>query len=63
MRIMGVLLFLAGSAATAFTIRASFASERRRAVDVVLALASPVAVLVALLGLLLVFVPGFLGNP
>ena len=59
MRILGVLLVLAGSAGTAFAIRESFA--RPRAVGAVFGLLAPVAVVVALVGALLVFVPGFFG--
>lgn len=59
MRVLGALLFLAGSAAAGVAIRASF--ERSRAASALAALAAPVAVLVAIVGLVLAFVPGFLG--
>ena len=59
MRVLGAVLFLAGSGATVYSVRASFASARPR--DVLLALVAPIALLVALTGALLVFVPGFFG--
>ena len=58
MRIIGVLLFILGCAGTAYCLRAI--DQRRRPADVAFALAAPVAALVALLGLVLIFVPGFL---
>lgn len=59
MRGLGILLFCAGAAATALATVAAF--ERRRPMDLVFALAAPIAVLVAVLGLVLAFVPGFFG--
>ena len=58
-RFLGVLLFLSGSAATGYCTWASYAKSRPR--DVLFALLAPVALLSALLGLVLIFVPGFLG--
>lgn len=60
MRIVGVLLFALGIAATAYSLRRI--DESRRPVDVAFAVAAPIAALVALLGLVLMFVPGFLGG-
>lgn len=59
MRVVGALLFLAASAATGHAIRA--ATERSRPADVLFAIAAPVLALVALVGLLLAFVPDFFG--
>ena len=58
-RALGALLFLAASAGTGFAIRAAF--HRSRPVDVLYAIAAPLAALLALIGLLLVFVPDFFG--
>lgn len=58
-RVLGALLFLAASAGTAYAIRA--ACDRARPADVLFAIAAPVAALLALVGLLLVFVPDFFG--
>ena len=58
-RFLGVLLFLLGGAGTAYATWASYAHSRPR--DVVFGLLAPVALLIMLLGLLLLFVPGFLG--
>ena len=58
-RAFGVLLFLAASAGTGYAIRAAF--QRSRPADVVFAVLAPIAALVALIGLLLVFVPDFFG--
>ncbi len=58
-RVVGALLFLTGCAGTAFATWASFRSKRPR--DIGFALLAPVAMIVALTGLLLVFVPGFFG--
>jgi hypothetical protein len=58
MRLLGAVLFLAGCAGTAFAVGGAFA--RRRPLDVACALLAPVAVAVAVLGAVLVFVPGFL---
>jgi uncharacterized membrane protein len=57
-RIVGILLFLLGAGATAYSIRAI--DRRRRPLDVAFAIAAPLAALIALLGLILLFVPGFL---
>ena len=54
---MGLLMFLAGVAATGWAVRGSFGPARGRAA--LLGLASTVTVLLALVGLLLVFVPEF----
>lgn len=59
LRIIGALLFLVGMIATALTIRASF--ERPRPIAALYGLATPVCVLVALAGALLVFIPDFFG--
>lgn len=59
MRALGFLLFVLGGAGTAFATWASY--QRGRPLDVLFALLAPVALLVALTGLILVFVPGFLG--
>lgn len=59
MRVLGALLFLAASAATGYAIRE--ATQRSRPADVLFALAAPLAALLALIGLLLVFVPDFFG--
>jgi hypothetical protein len=58
MRFLGALLVLVGCAGTAWATLA--ASERRRPVDLVAALAAPLAFALALLGGVLVFVPDFL---
>jgi UPF0716 family protein affecting phage T7 exclusion len=58
MRLFGLLLVLMGGAGTVWSITA--ASARRRPVDVAAALLAPVAILVALTGGVLLFVPGFL---
>jgi hypothetical protein len=58
-RFLGVLLFLVGGGATGYATWASYARSRPR--DVLFALLAPVALLVMLLGLVLIFVPGFLG--
>lgn len=60
MRLLGALLFLAGATATAYSTWAVFHSRRPR--DVAFAVAAPVAVILALTGLVLVFVPGFLAD-
>ena len=59
MRLLGVLLFLASGAATAYCTWAVY--HRGRPADVLYAIAAPIAALIALTGLLLVFVPGFFG--
>jgi hypothetical protein len=57
-RIVGVILFLVGAAATAYATLAMY--RRRRPRDVLFAIAAPVTFVVAVLGLVLAFVPGFL---
>ena len=59
MRALGALLFLAASAGTGYAIRAAY--QRSRPADVLFAIVAPIAALVALIGLLLVFVPDFFG--
>ena len=56
-RLLGAALFLVGCAGTAYATWATF--EKRRPLDVAFGAVAPVALLAALLGLLLVFVPGF----
>lgn len=56
---LGALLVVAGSAGTAFAVRAAL--TRKRPIDLAAALAAPVALAVALLGGVLALVPGFLG--
>jgi hypothetical protein len=58
-RILGLLLFLLASAGTVYATRAMY--ERNRPADVLFALLAPVAAIIALAGLLLVFVPAFFG--
>ena len=60
MRILGLVMCLTGSAVTAWSVRASFAQSKGKAA--LFGLLTPVAVLLALTGALLVFVPGFFGN-
>ena len=59
MRALGALLFFAASAGCGYAIRAAF--QRNRPADVLFAIAAPLAALLALIGLLLVFVPDFFG--
>ena len=59
MRVVGALLFLAASAGTGYAIRAAY--QKSRPADVLFALAAPIAAVIALVGLLLVFVPDFFG--
>ena len=59
MRVLGALLFLLGGAGTAYATWASY--HRKRPLDVAFAVAAPAALVLALAGLLLVFVPGFFG--
>lgn len=59
MRALGALLFLAASAGTGYAIRAAF--QRSRPADVAFAILAPIAALLALVGLTLVFVPDFFG--
>ena len=56
MRLLGLLLALGAGGAAAYFIRATFASRRPH--DVVFALLAPLALGLAILGLVLVFVPG-----
>jgi len=58
-RILGALLFALASAGTVYSTWAMY--HRPRPADVLYALAAPIAALLALAGLLLVFVPGFFG--
>jgi hypothetical protein len=58
-RILGVLVFVIGCAATAYATREIH--RRRRPADVTFAVVAPVAAAIALIGLLLAFVPGFFG--
>ncbi len=57
MRVVGLVLFLTGAISTALAVRASFGDKRPR--SLLFGLATVLTVLVALAGLLLVFVPGF----
>ncbi len=57
MRILGVILFILGGGGTALATWSVY--QQRRPRDILFALAAPLAMVVALLGLLLVFVPGF----
>jgi hypothetical protein len=59
MRALGAVLLAAGAAGTAYATWASF--HRRRPLDLLYAAAAPVAFALALLGMLLLFVPGFFG--
>jgi len=52
-------MFVVGAAATALATRATYANTRPR--DVLFGALAPVAMMVALTGLLLVFVPDFFG--
>lgn len=58
-RVVGVFLFLTASAGTAYATWAAFNKSRPR--DVLFAVAAPIAALLALTGLVLVFVPDFFG--
>jgi hypothetical protein len=58
-RFLGVILALAGGGLTVRAILGTQAERRPR--DVVWALVAPLAIVLALLGALLIFVPGFLG--
>lgn len=58
MRVLGALLFLLASGGVAYFTWAMFASRRPR--DVVFALLAPLALVLAVVGLVLVFVPEFL---
>lgn len=59
MRYLGLLTFITGGAATAYATWATYNRHRPR--DVMFAILAPLALLVALTGLVLTFVPGFLG--
>jgi hypothetical protein len=58
-RWLGILLFVGGGAGTAWATRAAYAGSRPR--DLAFAVLAPVALLLAVTGLVLAFVPGFLG--
>jgi hypothetical protein len=58
MRFLGALLVLSGCAGTAWAALAT--SHRRRPIDLLAALAAPVAFALAVLGGVLLFVPDFL---
>ena len=58
MRLLGLLFVLAGIAGTAWATLA--ASQKRRPLDLVAAIAAPLAFALAVLGGVLVFVPDFL---
>ena len=57
MRVLGALLFAVGAVATAYSVRGAFGGRRPR--DLAFAIAAPLAFIIGLVGLLLVFVPGF----
>ena len=59
MRLLGVLMLLMGSAGVVLSVRNTL--ERSRPGDVAFALLTLLCVILALLGLTLLFVPGFLG--
>ena len=59
MRILGLVMFLTGSAVTAWSVGESFAQSKGK--SALFGLLTPVAVLLALTGALLIFVPGFFG--
>ena len=59
LRVLGAVLFLVGAAGSMAAIHGSF--SRPRPIAALLGLAAPVAVLLALTGALLVFVPDFFG--
>lgn len=58
-RVLGVLFAVVGAIALAWSVRET--DRRSRGADVAFAVLAPLAVLIALLGLLLAFVPSFLG--
>ncbi len=58
MRVVGLLLLAGGGAAVAYAVGAMYRVGRPR--DVLLGIAAPLAMLLALLGLVLMFVPAFL---
>ena len=57
MRVLGLLLFLSGAAATGYATWAIY--ERKRPQDVLAAVIAPVSMIITVLGLVLIFVPGF----
>ncbi len=59
MRFVGLALFVIGVAASGWLVRVSVEAPKRR--GTLAGLAAPVAVLIALVGALLIFVPGFFG--
>lgn len=59
MRLLGVLLALAGALGLVYSVRGTFTQSRPK--DVAFAMLALVCTMVALLGLALAFVPGFLG--
>lgn len=59
MRVVGAVLFVGGAVGAALAIRASF--ERARGPAALYGLLAPLAVLAAIAGLVLIFVPGFFG--
>ncbi len=58
-RVLGVLLFLLGCAATAYCTSATYRKDRPQ--DVLFGVLAPISLLIALTGLVLMFVPGFFG--
>jgi hypothetical protein len=58
-RILGLLFFLCGGAGAAFATWAVY--HRSRPQDVFFGVLAPLALLIMLTGLVLVFVPGFFG--
>jgi len=56
-RILGLLLFVLGMVGSAYCVWGSFA--RRRPVDIAFALGAPLALTLAVVGAVLVWVPGF----
>jgi hypothetical protein len=60
MRVLGALVALLAGGAAAYLAWATFSSRRPR--DVAFALLAPLALLIAILGLVLVFAPNFLAK-
>lgn len=60
MRLLGILMFVAGLAGTVYAGDAAFRS--RRPADLAWALAAPAAALLAIVGLVTVISPGFLAD-
>ncbi len=58
-RLVGIILALLGAASLTYSVRATL--ERPRPSDVLFAVLAWLSLVVALLGIALVFVPGFLG--